>query len=99
MSTDSSLSVKIEGDELVIRVGIDQMAYAFEECPLNDIFNEEIENWKKLFKVVDSRVFVKDVISSMLHEAEDGSSPLILFLEEMCVNAVENGSLGVTENK
>lgn len=86
------LQANIEGEELVIRVGVKMLAVTagLIETPGDP-------NYKPLFKVVDTAEFVKDVASELQREEDDGSSPLTELLDAACLAAWENGSLGCEE--
>ena len=49
-------------------------------------------------KFDDRELWVKDVISEILHEEEDGTTPLNTMLDNAIEAALENGSVGVAED-
>lgn len=53
---DQPLKCTVEGDELVIRIGVSTLAFAFKESSLNSPFNEEANDWLPLWKVVDEGI-------------------------------------------
>jgi hypothetical protein len=95
---DQPLSASVEGQELVIRLGINTLAWVFDHDTENNPFVEDKEIWIQTDKIIDAREFAKDVSHEMNDEREDGSSPLTDFLEKMCRAAAENGSLGIAES-
>lgn len=97
MGSDNPLSVAIEGGELVIRMGVQTVADAFEQHESNNPYDDE-GHFVRQFEVADVNAFARDVVNEMEDEAEDGSSPLIRFLDDMGVAAAENGSLAMTES-
>lgn len=88
MGKDSPLRVEVEGDELVIRIGIGTLAFA-----------QHFRQWytgEVGYAVTDEAEFAKDVKNAMQHEEEDGSSPINDFLDKMCDAAVEDGSVAAS---
>lgn len=77
---DQPLKVEIKDDELVIRIGIDVVAFAANESDDFKPYDIEAGNWVQKFKVTGPMEFAKDVKGAMLNESEDGSSPLSRFL-------------------
>ncbi len=97
---NTPLSAHIENhDELVIRVGIDVLAYAEEDREPFTTYDEKINDFRKVWSVTDPLEFAKDVLHELLDESEDGSSLLTNVLDMASKNALDQGSLGVTENK
>lgn len=94
---DRSLCVEIKDDEIVIRVGIETVKWALEHHSESQPFNEDMDGYEQKWIVTDSAEFAKDVKNAMLNEEEDGTTPLIEFLDEMCMSALEDGSTGVDE--
>lgn len=95
---DCPLSVAVEGDELVIRIGIDTLAFSAEHCPL--FYNEEkhMGAMGPYVKVEDKVELAKDVIRAMQHEEEDGSTPLSDMFDKAIEDAAEDGSCAFTED-
>lgn len=91
------LRCSIEGDELVIRIGINTLAFAFNESEDNHEFDEFVSDWRQLYVVIDEGKFASDVALAMNNEAEDGSAPLTLFLDKMMQAAADDGSMGIEE--
>ena len=89
------LDVNIEQQQLVIRIGIDTLAFAFEESNENHKYDEKKHDWNKLVKVLDSEQFAKDVMYELTREEEDGSSNLTNLLDIACVEALNQGSIAV----
>lgn len=97
-SIDRPLSAEIRGRELVIRVGIGTIAWAFEHDSENNQWDDEKNNYIQGWKVSDLREFAKDVRHEALREEEDGSTPLCRFLDQLCRAAADQGSLGIEES-
>jgi hypothetical protein len=94
---NQGLEVKIQDDEIVIRVGIDTVKWALEHHEESQPFNEEIDDYEQKWIVSDPVEFAEDVVRAMDDEAEDGSTPLSDFLDKMCMDALEDGSIGTDE--
>jgi hypothetical protein len=94
---DAPLTVKIEDDQLVIRIGIDTLAFCFENSNINMPYDEKVMDFPKVETICHPLEFAKDVRLMLLDEREDGSSVLTDLLDKACVAAVNDGSLGVTD--
>lgn len=86
INMDSPLCVKREGDELVIRVGVGRVN--------GSSYHPEIPE----LDIVDIDIWINDVIAEMVREDEQGCSLLIDFIDKSMINAIENGSTGLSEN-
>jgi hypothetical protein len=93
---DTPLKCEIEGDELVIRIGINTLKHAAEYCP-------KFYDYEKCFdppfcRIIDANELAKDVRQELFREEEDGSSPIGDLLDECFNSAFEDGSLAFAEN-
>lgn len=93
---DAPLTVEIEGDELIIRIGIDTLSCAAEHCPL--FFSYDTPRDPPFVKVIDRDELARDVIGALLHEKEDGSTPLSDLLDEAILHAYEEGSIAFEDD-
>jgi len=84
------LTIGVEGDELVIRIGVDTLAFAFETGEDNQPFDEKANDFRRTWKVVDKHDFAKGVAIALCDEEEDGSTPLTKILDEAYIRAVED---------
>ena len=94
---DTPLSVGIENDQLVVRIGIDTLAFCAQ--PEN---GGPVLDTQTLACRVDSRrarQWAKDVVREMTDEAENGDTPLCKFLDKMMCSAAENGSMAIHYKK
>jgi hypothetical protein len=91
------LTVGLEGDQLVIRIGIDTLAWCFEISGSNQSFDDEANDFRRQWKVVDRHKFAKGVGIGLQDEREDGSSPLTDILDAACTEAIES-DMGVEED-
>jgi 2-methylcitrate dehydratase PrpD len=91
------LDAKLKDDEIIIRVGIDTIKWALEHHIDSQPYNEETNQYDQKWIVVDSLEFAQDVLRAMYKEEEDGTTPLIEFLEKMCMEALDDGSLGIND--
>ncbi|MHB8123126.1 MAG: hypothetical protein ACYDG4_13330 [Desulfuromonadaceae bacterium] len=94
---DQRLMAEMKDDQIIIRVGIDTIKWALEHHVESQPYNEETGEYDQKWIVSDSREFAKDVVNAMSREEEDGTTPLIEFLDKMCMDALEDGSIGVSE--
>lgn len=98
---DRPLTVKIEDNQLVIRVGINTLVYCTEHCPIFYDYEKDAKTpgygLGPYVKVKNKKELVKDVIGEILHEKEDGSTPLSDMLDNAILAAYEDGSLGFAE--
>lgn len=84
------LKAGVEGQELVIRIGLDTLVFSFEVGDENNPFDHESNDFRRAFKVVDKRQFAKGVASALCDEQEDGSTPLTEILDAAFIKAVES---------
>jgi len=92
------LRARVDRGVLRIEIGIDVLAFA----TLHGDYVWRLEGQpadfspaagSKRFRIDDQREFARDVIREMNDEAEDGSTPLSLFIDQMCEKAIEDGSV------
>jgi hypothetical protein len=91
------LTIGVEGDELVIRIGVDTLVYAFETGEDNQPFDEDANDFRRSWKVIDKHDFAKGVGIALCDEEEDGSTPLTKILDVAYIRAVED-DMGVDED-
>jgi hypothetical protein len=91
------LTVGVEGDQLVIRIGVDTLAFCFEIGEDNQPFDEKANDFRREFKVTDKYKFAKGVADGLKIEREDGSTCLTDAIDKACVDAVES-DMGVDED-
>jgi len=89
------LTTEIKGNELVITIGVNTLAFAFEHSDDNNPWNGKQHKFIRTWKVTDIAQFAKDVMYELLSEEEDGSSPLSNFFDRACQNALNEGSIGI----
>lgn len=83
------LRAEIEGGRLVMSIGIDTLAFAFEHDPKR----EQVRGHD--CKVIDSAQFAADVLRALEREEEDGSTLLNKMIDAACEDALDDGSIGV----
>lgn len=91
---DQPLACRVEGDELVIRIGFDALKMAAEYCPRFYNYDVHGGGGGPYETVCDVRELASDVCRALTHEEEDGSSPLTELLDDAILAAAENGSVG-----
>jgi len=91
------LTIGVEGDQLVIRIGVDTLAWCFEISDENQPYDEKVDDFRRSWKVVDRHKFAKGIGIGLQDEEEDGSTPLTKILDEACIRAIED-DMGVDED-
>lgn len=94
---DAPLSCKVVGGKLVIEIGINTLAFSFENGEYNNPFDEKKNDYIRQNTVVDKVRFAEDVVNELKEESEDGTTPVHLLLDKAMENAVENGTEGISE--
>lgn len=87
----SPLSTRVEGGYLVIRIGLDTLCHAAENC--ERFFDGENPIGPPYCKVVDTNELARDVRRELEREEEDGSSPLTKLLDDAIEAARDDGCL------
>jgi hypothetical protein len=95
---DSPMEVKVDQGVLMISIGIDTLAWAFEHQDDNNPWLDSAHDFVQSLKVIDPLQFAKDVACEITREEEDGTSPLHLFFDKMCNEACDQGSGGVDDS-
>ena len=95
---DASLTVDIIEDEIIIRIGIGTLAWAFDHMKENNPYDDAARDFVQKWKVTDPMEFATDVVGELTNEEEDGSHPLNRLLDQVSNAAVDQGSLGIDEN-
>ena len=91
------LTIGVEGEELVIRIGVDTLQFCFETGEENQPYDEKAEDFRRSWRVIDTHKFAEGVGIALCNEEEDGSTPLTKILDEAFIHAVENDE-GVDED-
>lgn len=81
-----TLSIAIEGDQLVIRVGVECLLNAI---PLADTWPVNYEG--EPYKIVNNPQFLQDLISELERENEQGANLLHLALDQAATEVTEQG--------
>jgi hypothetical protein len=92
------LTVSVKSGRLVVAVGVEVLAHALKFADWSISFDEDKQDYLQRYRVTDATELAKDVMHAMLHEREDGSSPLSDFLDAMTQAAIEDGCIGVEED-
>lgn len=95
---DWPLQVRIEGQQLVVRIGIDTLAFCAEHCP-RFYDHEKHDADGPYVRVTDKAELAKDISLALQHEQEDGTTPLHILLDDAIEYAYGDGSLGFYEGK
>lgn len=97
MPENTPLSVAVEGDELVIRIGIDTLAFAAEHDDPFNVFDIDRNKFVQAWQISANKGWAEDVAHTLRVEGEDGSTPVSRLLDKMFVEALEQGSSNVYE--
>ena len=97
---DSPLTTEVKDGKLIISIGIERLAFCFENSNDNTPFDPVTKDFPKQYEVVDQVEFANDVRGLLTAElGEDGSSLLSNLLDKACLDAIYEGSLGVRDIK
>lgn len=91
MSDKVPLTVGIEADQLVVRIGIKTLADCADLSPM--FYDPESD--EQSMKVTDPHLFAKAVVDELLDEKEDGTTPVHEMFDAAFQSACENGCEGV----
>ena len=91
------LGASIEGDDLVIRIALGVLDFAFEHSEYNTPYVEEIGDYVKQYKITDTKEFAKAVVIALHDEREDGSNLMTDLMDKASQDAAESGCEGVEE--
>lgn len=91
------LTAGVSDGRVVIAVGVETLAHAVAYADWSNPFDDAADEYIRTFAIADAPQFAKDMVSAMLAEREDGSTPLSEFLDRMARAAIEDGSLGLDD--
>lgn len=94
---NSPLRTSVEGGELVIRVGVDTLAFSAENSLNNWKFDDAENTYKKLYEVTDHDQFALDVAREVESEYEIGQSLLTRMLDTAAEECFNNGANSMKE--
>jgi len=89
------LGLKVQGNEVVIRIGINTLAFAHDRSSANNPWDEAREDYIQQWKVVDPKQFANDFVIELQSEEEDGSTKLVELFDEIFQDTVNEGSIAV----
>ena len=96
---DNPLKVQLEGSELVVRIGIDTLAFCAEHSPFVEqtyIWDEENAQYdESRFRVIDQKTFALEILQILKREEEDGSTPITKLFDQATEDAIGDGCQGV----
>jgi hypothetical protein len=85
--TDRPLDCEVEGEQLVIRIGVSTLAWAAKKRNGGVVPDN--------YRVVDKLQWAKDVANGIMHEDEVGNTMLYDMLDEAMQSAMDDGSTGL----
>ena len=92
---NAGLEVKIENEELVIRVGISTLCKAVRQCPSISDAVMEADCDESVVEITDETVFAQAICDALEDEEEDGSTPVHRLLDAAADSAIEQGCEGI----
>ncbi len=93
----SHLSAHVVDGRLVISIGVETLAFAFDHSEFAQPHDDESGEFVQAFKVTSPVMFARAVARELEREQEDGTTPVHLLLDAACAGAVEDGCEGVEE--
>lgn len=87
MSKDTGLTVSVENDELVIRIGISALCFAVQHADQN-IGDDGATN----LRIKDEKAFAEDIVRELDDEDEEGQTVVHFLFDAAAEKAIENGS-------
>ena len=87
---DQPLRAAVEGEQVVIRIGIDTLAHAAKHC--ERFYDHEKHGGPPYLIVGSTRTLAKDVVRALQSEEEDGSGPLTNLFDDAIRAAYDDGS-------
>lgn len=97
--TLAPLSVAVDRNELVIRIGVNTLAHAAVASDWATPYDDEENDFIRTFAIADPLQFAKDVAHALRDEREDGSSLLTDVLDKAAQEAINQGSEGIDDRE
>lgn len=92
---DRCLEVKIEDEELIIRIGISTLAGAIRLSPYIDGIVMDHDGDENVVDITDEAVFADAIREAMQIEEEDGTTPIHRMFDSAAEWAIEQGCEGI----
>lgn len=90
------LVVCVDRGQLIVKIGIDCLSFSAENGPHFSSFHDDVNDFRRDFKITDALRFAKGVASMLREEWEDGSTPITKAIDDAVLHAIEN-DCGVDE--
>ena len=87
---EQPLHANVEGEQLVIRIGIGTLAFCAEHC--NEFYDDVHASYPPYFTILNHEQWSQDVLRAMFAEREDGSSLATDFFDAAFMRAYDDGS-------
>lgn len=87
--------VRIEGEELVVRVTLDAIAHNTKFGPALDGIAYDADGEPRRIDIIDLRAWAKGVAQELRRDSEDGTTLLHLAFDKAIINAFEAGADGI----
>lgn len=90
---EQPLHGNVEGEQLVLRIGIETLAFCAEHC--DEFYDDVHAPYPPYLKVLSREQWSQDVLRAMFAEREDGSSLATDFFDAAFSRAYDDGSEAV----
>lgn len=87
---DTPMRVLVVGGKLTIEIGVATLAFSCLRAPF--LWDETGTPPHERYEITDEIGFANEVRCALLHEKEDGSTPLDRLLDACCESAINDGS-------
>jgi len=87
IADSTQLSIQVEGEDLVIRIGIPLLLHAISNGPL----------WTEGMLISDDEMFVQELVKELALDGEDGTTLIHEAFDRAALRVVENGSEAVED--
>lgn len=95
MNIKDPLLCKIEDNKIIITIGFDALKFLAETSDKCEKYDKEFCPEGAWSKVTNKKLFSQEVLRSLQHEEEDGSTMVHRLLESAINLALDNGAEGV----
>lgn len=95
LRADQPLTVGIEEQQLVIRIGFDVLAHAIRYAPSLSHFDGTVSDDVLEPTITDADTFFKELVIALNSEEEDGTTPVHRMLDAAALAAIESGAEGI----
>ena len=95
MIIEDPLQCRIDKDKIIISIGFDALKFLAENSDVCEKYDEEFCPDGIWTEINNKKEFAKEVLKSLKHEQEDGTTVVHKLFEDAINMALENGAEGV----